>query len=534
MRRRVGALATTVAVLATAGTATAALVQQGPGLTGSGRTRGLELFGTAVALSADGNTALVSDPADSSSSKPPYLGVGAAWVFTRSGSTWTQQGPKLTGAGEAGHAEFGSSVALSADGNTALIGGWFDNRAKGAAWVFTRSGSTWTQQGPKLTAGEGTFGVSVALSADGNTALIGENNGLTRGRVRGAAWVFARSDGVWTRQDGKLSGAGERGEGNFGISVALSADGNTALIGGDGDGPRPRRHGVGYLPGLGAAWVFTRSGSTWTQQGPKLIARGERGAAGFGGSVAISGNGNTALIGGAFDRPIRHPKVGPPEGAGAVWTFTRSGSVWTQRGSKLTDPTRHRSAGFGTSVALSSDGGTALIAGSAPWVFTRMGSRWSHAWQRLTKTGAGGPLLVVSVALSADGGTALTGGVNEARVFASNSTAMPGQHGGLVFREAKTWPIETGRSPVCRLRARATLLPPGDAVRQHVETGAQRTETPRDRCRSANRSANKPHTAGPAATWQPSGDSAPNLGFVDSTPSGSAPVPGYDSAALTD
>ena len=69
------------------------------------------------------------------------------------------------------------SVALSADGNTALVGGWKDNSTKGAAWVFTRSGGAWSQQGPKLTgggeAGEGGFGTSVALSADGNTALIG-------------------------------------------------------------------------------------------------------------------------------------------------------------------------------------------------------------------------------------------------------------------------------------------------------------------------------------------------------------------------
>jgi hypothetical protein len=86
---------------------------------------------------------------------------------------------------------FGSSVALSADGNTALIGGYGDNNLIGAAWVFTRSGATWAQQGPKLTASDETshsfFGLGVALSADGNTALIGSpfDNG-----VAGAAWVF--------------------------------------------------------------------------------------------------------------------------------------------------------------------------------------------------------------------------------------------------------------------------------------------------------------------------------------------------------
>ena len=84
-----------------------------------------------------------------------------------------------------------------------------------------------------------------------------------------------------------LSGGGESGQGNFGSSVALSGDGNTALIGGFADNNF-----------VGAAWAFTRSASTWTQEGPKLTASDESGAGGFGGSVALSGDGRTALIGG--------------------------------------------------------------------------------------------------------------------------------------------------------------------------------------------------------------------------------------------
>ena len=155
------------------------------------------------------------------------------------------------------------SVALSADGSTALIGGPEDNIATGAAWVFTHAGGEWNQQGSKLTGGEEDnteFGVLVSLSADGNTALIGgwKDEGTT-----GAAWVFTRSGGVWSQQGPKLTGGGESGEGGFGTSVALSADGNTALIGAPGDNFRK-----------GAAWVFTRSGSTWTQQGRKADRHG--------------------------------------------------------------------------------------------------------------------------------------------------------------------------------------------------------------------------------------------------------------------
>jgi hypothetical protein len=169
-----------------------------------------------------------------------------------------QQAPKLTGSGESGKGLFGYSVALSADGNTALIGGPNDNSNAGAAWVFTRSGSTWEQQGPKLTGGgeigKGHFGVRVSLSADGTTALIG--GGGDNSNV-GAAWVFTRSGSTWEQQGPKLTGSGEVGKGHFGYSVALSGDGNTALIGGLADNSE-----------VGAAWVFTRSGSTWEQQGP--------------------------------------------------------------------------------------------------------------------------------------------------------------------------------------------------------------------------------------------------------------------------
>ena len=119
-------------------------------------------------------------------------------MFTRSGTTWTQQGSKLVGTGAIGDANQGSSVALSGDGNTALVGGYYDNPHQtgkffgsvGAAWVFTRSGTTWTQQGSKLV-GTGAAGDAgqggVALSGDGNTALVGGND--DNGGV-GAAWVF--------------------------------------------------------------------------------------------------------------------------------------------------------------------------------------------------------------------------------------------------------------------------------------------------------------------------------------------------------
>jgi hypothetical protein len=380
------------------------------------------LFGFSVALSADGNTALVGGPRDSTH-------FGAAWVFVRSGSSWTQQGPKLLGAEQGGEGSggehcgnepgeeddgcsFGRSIALSADGNTALIGNPRDSRFQpgsngepgewvpnvGAAWVFTRSDGKWAQQGPKLTAveeaGEGRFGKSVALSADGATALIGGSSDLAG---HGAAWVLTRAPGGWAQQ--KITGAEEQGEVHFGGSVALSADGATALVGGTGD--------AGYA---GAAWVFTRSESGWSQQGAKLAGGGESGTGRFGYRVALSGDGSTALIGGRGDNG----------NLGAAWMFARSGSTWSEQGPKLVGPAEENEE-FGYSVALSSDGNVAIVgapradgAQGAAWLYQRRGTSWSEPAVALQASGEqGNASYGASVALSSDAQTALVGGPSE-------------------------------------------------------------------------------------------------------------------------
>ena len=386
-------------------------------------------FGISVALSGNGRTALVGAWGDRGLQ-------GAAWVFTRSGSIWNQQGAKLVGdcthscsgpsaTGESGQGGFGVAVALSGDGNTALVGGDSDANSAGAVWVFTRSGTVWSQQGAKLVGdceqscsgpngtGEGLggdFGVSVAVSRDGDTALIGARgvNGDD-----GAAWVFTRSASLWSQQGAKLVGnctqscSGPNGTGviespnelggvAFGTQVAISSDGSTALIGAPGDNN-----------GRGAAWVFTRSGAVWSQQGAKLVgdcthacsrSRGigeisapENGGGAFGDSVALSGDANTALIGAPGDN----------KAAGAAWVFVRSGPVWSQQGAKLVGDCDHSCSGpdgigevgtgaFGIDVALSGDGDTALIGAwydrhyrGAAWVFTRSRSVWHQQGAKL-------------------------------------------------------------------------------------------------------------------------------------------------------
>jgi hypothetical protein len=379
--------------------APAQISQLGPMLVGTGHV-GNAFQGFSVALSGDGNTAIVGGLNDNT-------GAGAAWVFTRNGSTWTQQGLKLVGTGGSTPTEQGFSVALSADGNTALVGGLRD------VWVFTRSGGVWTQQRSNLV-GTGAVGNrpafegrSVALSADGNTALVGGDSGA------GATWVFTRSGGSWTQQGPKLVGAGASAPTGQGISVALSADGDTALVGGYGDNS-----------GTGAAWVFTRSGGTWTQQGSKLVGTGNVGKGLQGRSVALSADGNTALIGGFGDNAL----------TGAAWVFTPSGGTWTQQGPKLVGTGAAGRTQQGRAVALSADGNTAVVGGLRDaWVFTRSGGTWTQ--QGSTPVGTspvvGAVKQGLSVALSASGRIAVVGAWTDNSEGGARVFAVPRPHNAM-------------------------------------------------------------------------------------------------------
>ncbi|MEO7762548.1 MAG: hypothetical protein ABIS68_11640 [Casimicrobiaceae bacterium] len=312
--------------------------------------------GSSVALSADGNTAIVggySDDADAMA-----FAAGAVWVFTRDGGgVWTQQGEKLRGNDGINASAQGWAAALSADGNTAIVGGPGDNSNQGAAWIYTRTSGVWTQQGPKLLGtsvpGVPRQGIAVALSADGNTAIVGGSG--DNGSV-GAAWIYTRSNGLWAQQGAKLVGSEFVGTPEQGISVALSGDGNTAIVGGRSDADP-----------VGAAWVYTRTGGVWSQQGNKLIGTGATGGANQGRSVALSGDGNTALVGGPNDN----------SGVGAAWLFTRTGGIWSQQGAKRVGNLAFQTSAQGSSVALSSDASVALIGG--PGDFSQNGAAWVFA-----------------------------------------------------------------------------------------------------------------------------------------------------------
>jgi hypothetical protein len=352
-------------------------------------------FGTAVALSADGSTAVIGGPADSTN-------AGAIWIFIRTNGVWSQQ-QKLIGS-YAGYPQMGKCVAISADGNTVISGGPYDsssNSNEGAAWIFTRSSGTWTQQQkliPSDASASSNVGTACALSADGNTALIG-GSGDTSGQ--GAFWIFTRSSGSWTQSGYKMVGTSASGTANQGSCVALSADAKTAVIGGNFDSYTGNSYG-------GAAWVFTQSGGAWSQQ-QKLIGTGT-GSASFGSACAISADGNKVLIGA--------PNGGMSAG-GDAWTFTRSNGVWTQLVNLYTQLSYSGTPKIGSAVALNADGTVALVGG--PNMTSNTGTTWQLTWNGSSwvvnqwfGTGATtGSYFGYSTALSANATTAIVGGYQD-------------------------------------------------------------------------------------------------------------------------
>jgi hypothetical protein len=301
-----------------------------------------------VAVSADGNTAVVGGPDDNSK-------AGAVWVFTRSGTTWTQQGDKLVGSGATGAAQQGINVAVSGDGVTIASGGFADHNYVGAAWTFARYGTSWAQLGDKITGsgsvGAARQGASLSLSENGSRLAIG---GYQDNNRQGAVWMFERNDCGWTQQGSKLVGTGGTSQGWQGYSASLSANGNTLVVGALSDNSL-----------AGAAWVYTYAGGSWTQQ-VRLVGTQAAGAAKQGSSVTLSADGNTIMVGGQAD----------DSNQGAVWVYKKSGANWTQQGAKIKGSNATGAAKQGTAISLSANGTTALIGG--PTDNTNKGAFWVY------------------------------------------------------------------------------------------------------------------------------------------------------------
>ena len=223
-----------------------------------------ELLGTSAAISADGQTVVAGAPGDGND-------TGAAFVFTDQSGAWTQTA-KLVGAGASVNDQEGDSVAMSADASTIVVTAPFSNGEGGAAYVFTKSGSTYAEVQKLTTARQAArsgnrrrptaadlLGFSAAVSSDGSTIVLGAPG--TNGSA-GTADVFTRSGSTWT-QTAQLAGANTSTLDSFGLSVAVSGSGTTVAAG------SPWSNG-----GDGSAYVFTESGGTFTQASQVLPPAG--------------------------------------------------------------------------------------------------------------------------------------------------------------------------------------------------------------------------------------------------------------------
>jgi hypothetical protein len=315
---------------------------------------------------------------------------------------YIQQGPRLVGLNAGTNSHQGDPVAISGDGNTAITTSTPDDSVN----IFVRSNGVWTLQqtvtvndgGPCVNGGSSPcFGQSLALSNDGNIAIVGAAYKTP------ATYVLTRSAGVWTEAQkivpGDVSGTSQ----SSGAAVAITPDGATMVSGDLYDNN-----------GVGAIRVYARSGSTYVEQ-QKLVGSNPMGTPYQGSSVAISADGTTIAVGGPQDN----------NQFGAVWIFRKQGSSFVQQ-AKLSQALGMAGGMQGTQVSLSSDGNVLAAAGAGgPFVFDYSGS-----WQGDAVLGLfPGDTNNGSVAMSRDGNTVISLGVSGLLVFrrpsASGFFTMP-------------------------------------------------------------------------------------------------------------
>src|SRR6267142_855606 len=349
-------------------------------------------FGASLALSGDGNTLAVGATGESSSATgvngnqadTSMSGAGAVYVFRRSGVTWSQQAyvkASNTGEKEDGD-QFGYSVAISSDGNTLATGAIAEDSAAtgingdqsnnaadgaGAVYVFARSGATWSQQAYvkpwNTTVRGGLFGYSVGLSGNGDTMAVGTYD---EDRGKGAAYIFARTGATWSQQNRLTTSNAEPGD-SLGCSIAISDDGNTVVAGAfDEDsilrGIQPPNEGSNDAASdvsTGAAYVFVRNGTAWTQQA-FIKATNTRLNDQFAWALALSRDGDTLAVGAHLEDSGAIGLNGDQENAsaedsGAVYVYARSAAKWAPVAYVKASNTK-ASAEFGISLALSGDG----------------------------------------------------------------------------------------------------------------------------------------------------------------------------------
>ncbi|HEV3309840.1 MAG TPA: hypothetical protein VG815_04935 [Chloroflexota bacterium] len=407
---------------------------------GTGYTQAAELTpsgsggsaGYSVAVNGAGTVAVLGAPNRSASDGNPNTGevsVGAAYVFQGSGATYTLVGQPTAFDGSM-HDNFGSSVAVDADGSVILGGAdgtqvtipalppGQDKPTSGAVYTFGLSGKSV----PSGESASEMFGWAVAISATGHTAVVGAIGQTVGGNANaGAAYVFIRPRTSYV-QLAELNAAHPAMNDSFGQALAISANGRMILVGAPGNNNQ-----------TGAAFVFMRQGKSFTQTQELTASNGGLGYH-FGYSVALSASGTVALIG---------ARDFGPDGTGKGYVFDLSSGRFRQMAQLIGKDTGTSSDQFGASVALSADGTIALagaplhkvgdvnMAGAA-YLFTGGGRTYKQTAELTANDGKFNDGFGKSVALSAGGSTAVVGAPSHSVNGTPNQGAM------YVFRSTKT------------------------------------------------------------------------------------------------
>ncbi len=347
-------------------------------------------FGNAVGIK--GNTAIVGAVLDDS----PASNAGSAYVFSQSGSSWSQK-LRLTASDASAGDNFGASVDVFT--NYAVIGARMNDDmgdASGSAYIFRRTSTSWVQHA-KLLPADGAagdhFGNSVAIY--GNTAVVGAPDDDISGSANaGSAYIFKYNGSAWVQQ-AKLVASDKKSNDQFGWSVAIN--GNRVVIGAfrtDDKGGDS-----------GSAYVFDYNGSTWIQKA-KLTA--SDGASGDRLGVSVGVYGNTVIAGANQDDDAG-------SSSGSAYLFKYNGSTWSQI-NKLTAADAAADDRFGTSVSIS--GSRAVVgargdnhaggtnAGSV-YVFTNGAGGWAQTGKLIASDASTGDVL--GAAVDIDGNNVIAG-----------------------------------------------------------------------------------------------------------------------------
>ncbi len=390
-------------------------------------------FGKTLALSTDGNTLAIGADGEGSNHTGTFAIMptgnalapdsGAVYVYTRAGTAWAQQA-YIKAANAEAFDIFGFALALSADGNTLAVGAWLEDGAgtgtaglpddntvfdSGAAYVFTRSGSTWVQSSYLKASNSDVgfwFGLSLALSADGNTLAVGAfsetsnsvNDPSDRSILNaGAAYVYTRTGNTWVSQAYLKAPVPEEND-NFGVYMALSSNGNTLAIGMHGDDSN-HTGTFAIMPAdnnlatnSGAVFVYTRTGNAWTQEAfLKASNVNSTTPARFGRRFALSGDGSFLAVAayredGAGVGFAANPSSVAALDAGAVYLYKRSGATWLQS-NYLKASNTEAADRFGIGIAMTPDG-RSLAIGAEGERSNATGVNGDQSNNSLTKAGA--------------------------------------------------------------------------------------------------------------------------------------------------